>query len=218
MTNGEEIGKELESISPVVAGLPKGNAFEVPAGYFEGLPASLLARVHEENPSLGGLPKGNVLEAPGKEYFDGLPAVILQRIREEEGELSNGATVIELGRRRRIFSYAAAAVVLGALIVASLTLFNRGTPGIESPGQASKKSSLPQPLDSIGMSDIELITYLDITIDAPAVEAEWSDKGLALLDINDKSLREYLHEIPVEEIEEYIEEYPDPRHVGKHIN
>lgn len=78
---------ELKEISPVVAQIGFGNPYQVPAGYFEGLPELILARVKgadgdEVSPVLPGQ-KINPYEVP-QGYFENFAAKMLQRIKAEE--------------------------------------------------------------------------------------------------------------------------------------
>ena len=80
-----EILNELMEISPALAGLERVNPYTVPVGYFEGLGASILTLVKEdEEPSLlQGLATKNPMQAP-EGYFDNLAGSILDKIKAKQ--------------------------------------------------------------------------------------------------------------------------------------
>lgn len=72
MNRSSDILKELEEISPVLAAAGRGNAFTVPAGYFDTVAATVLASVKNEPEAAGETPDG---------YFDSLSTNILSKIK-----------------------------------------------------------------------------------------------------------------------------------------
>lgn len=92
MKSGADILNELESISPLMAGMTKTNVYAVPAGYFEDLADTLLfASKAEESRVLVAVKEENNNSVP-EGYFDTLADTILSKIREQEknssGEIS----------------------------------------------------------------------------------------------------------------------------------
>lgn len=86
MNNRNTILNELKEISPVVAEIGTRLPYEVPAGYFEGLAAQVLARVKDEEVSaLLPQQKDNPYEVP-QGYFDGFAANMLKRVKALEAE------------------------------------------------------------------------------------------------------------------------------------
>lgn len=78
MNRKEEIRKELEGISPFVAGLDLQPAFKVPKGYFGELPDMVLESVS---------PLAEIKAQPftvPKNYFQSLPDLVLDQIKAEE--------------------------------------------------------------------------------------------------------------------------------------
>jgi hypothetical protein len=94
MARNEEIGKELEAISRVVAGLPAGLPYTVPSSYFQHFPEQMLDLIRNseeklEEPSSSLLPsaKKNPFETPSG-YFDGLAEKMLAHVLNAEAENS----------------------------------------------------------------------------------------------------------------------------------
>lgn len=82
MNNAQEILKELQMLSPLLAGIPKTNVFQVPAGYFDGFPEEMLTRVSGENILLPQAKSNIVPMSVPEGYFDSLSQNILMKIRE----------------------------------------------------------------------------------------------------------------------------------------
>jgi hypothetical protein len=85
MENRNTILNELKEISPVVAQVGFQLPYEVPAGYFEGLAAQVLARVREEVSPVLPAKKDNPYEVP-QGYFESFASNILKRIKADEAE------------------------------------------------------------------------------------------------------------------------------------
>lgn len=87
-----DILNELNTLSPVVAGIVNVNIFSVPEGYFENLSAQILYLVKQDEPILtehGVSP----LQAP-LGYFDSLADNILNRIKKQEIEMHDEVSLI----------------------------------------------------------------------------------------------------------------------------
>jgi hypothetical protein len=93
MKNVSEIVNELGAISPLLAGIPRGEApYTLPAGYFETFADQLMIRIKtiqdpgaiEElkslSPLLGRLDKKFFFDVPAQ-YFEGFPADMMARLR-----------------------------------------------------------------------------------------------------------------------------------------
>ncbi|MCF6401379.1 hypothetical protein L3C95_00750 [Chitinophaga filiformis] len=88
-----EVQEELDTLSPLLAAMPKSFPLSVPPDYFEQLSQQVLRNIAEqqaqpdaeEAPSiLAGMPKVFPMSAPAG-YFDQLDAVIMARIAATEG-------------------------------------------------------------------------------------------------------------------------------------
>ena len=86
MDNRITILNELKEISPLLASIGCELPYAVPAGYFEGLAASILLKINTENRentengSLGHLSKIPVYEVPAG-YFEGLAGAVMNRVK-----------------------------------------------------------------------------------------------------------------------------------------
>jgi hypothetical protein len=89
-----EVQEELETLSPLLAGLPKSFPLSVPPDYFEQLSQQLFQHIDTEQQAqpdteevssfLAGMPKVFPMSPPAG-YFDQLDAVIMARIAATEG-------------------------------------------------------------------------------------------------------------------------------------
>ncbi|PSL22800.1 hypothetical protein [Chitinophaga ginsengisoli] len=88
-----EVQEELETLSPLLAGVPKSLPLSVPPGYFEQLSQQILQNITAAQQTLpdeatssflADMPKVFPMSAPAG-YFDQLSAVVMARIAETEG-------------------------------------------------------------------------------------------------------------------------------------
>ena len=79
MNQKEEIRKELESISPYLAGLELRLAFKVPKGYFDDLPDTILESVSP----LADLKAKKTFKVPAN-YFESLPDLVLSKVAPQQ--------------------------------------------------------------------------------------------------------------------------------------
>jgi hypothetical protein len=123
-------------------------SLSVPEGYFESLSDRILSKIKDEDarqeiktisPMLHYLREENVFSVPAN-YFEGLSDHIFNRINQKDTK------VISLKKVRRIWQYAAAAVVTVAIFIGSLFIFNNNS--TTSPEMVAT-SALP---DNVGMS------------------------------------------------------------------
>lgn len=93
MENRKHIEQELQEIGVNIAHIPLLNPYRVPAGYFDGLAATVLAEVNKEGFVAGdAAPTYQVPQG----YFEGLAANILGRIKTGENLSEAGAELQEL--------------------------------------------------------------------------------------------------------------------------
>ncbi|HMG81760.1 MAG TPA: hypothetical protein VK559_01875 [Ferruginibacter sp.] len=90
--SSNDILKELQELSPLLAGMEKVNVFTVPDGYFNDIPAAVLFALGKENnlPAFSGQSTFNVPAG----YFESLAGNILAKIKE--GELTVADELREL--------------------------------------------------------------------------------------------------------------------------
>lgn len=94
MRTGTEILFELNSLSPLLASIPRTNVYAVPEAYFEGLAEHLLERVQE--PDADQLPVSAIPYQVPQGYFEGLAGQILNKVKALEPEA--GETLPGFGR------------------------------------------------------------------------------------------------------------------------
>ena len=253
--------EELRAISPAVANLDSRNVFEVPEGYFDTLPASILlkiknletesaqgdpapgfldqvsksnpfsvkdgyfdslageilskirqsnstnpidAEISELSPLLADLRKKQVFEVP-MGYFDGLEGDIIQKLNPEKR-----GKVISLGAGKRSFlNYAAAASVIGIIGIGALMMFRNGN-NSNSNSANSSTAVLNQSINGVmpQVSDEALANFLDNTVgnDVPDLDNQTDDNSLALLNLDDNSVRDMLKEASDNDIKDYLDE------------
>ncbi len=85
MKISNDILKELQSISPVLASLERTNPFNVPAGYFDDLAEKIAAYTLLNNESPINFGKHETLRVP-EGYFDSLSDQILAKIKNRSEE------------------------------------------------------------------------------------------------------------------------------------
>ncbi len=84
MENRVDILNEIQTLSPLIAGLDKVNVFTVPQGYFNSIAATVLACINEaENNLSSSIGKENSYQVPDT-YFDTLASSIIDKIKLQE--------------------------------------------------------------------------------------------------------------------------------------
>ena len=189
INQAESVQEELKILSPAIAAISKENIFEVPQGYFNALPISVLNKinqaesVHEElkalSPAIAAIGKENIFEVP-QDYFKTLQQNILQTIQP-------AAKVIYMQRRSSLLKYAAAAMLTGAL---ALGVYKYSDKAVVSTQIAVVENVKPA---------------ATITLD-PSIE-----KGKSM---DDKQFSESLNTLSEEEITQYLEKNGDEADVA----
>jgi hypothetical protein len=104
MNNSTEIQNELQSLSPLLAGMDKVNVFTVPEGYFESISPTVFACITEGENNLSSVEKNTVGLPDG--YFDSLAGSVLDKIKTLENpaeELKSISTVLASASKENIF-------------------------------------------------------------------------------------------------------------------
>lgn len=208
MTNRSEILNELLELSPELARLNPQNPYKVPSGYFEGLTAAVMTRVKAEgasaseelellSPLLNKLDKKAPFTVPDS-YFGELTANTLNKLGKKEP-----AKIISASFTKRIFRYAAAAVVIG-LIAAGTWLFVK-QPSINTDTAQKENSTVEnnilQKIQDI--SDSEMNNYIEGSSNN-FFAFENTNPGA---DIKDDDVALMLANVPDEELQQYIEQH-----------
>lgn len=221
-----DITRELEGISPAVANLDPAMPYTVPVGYFEQLPAKILALVSETaaagetrelSPLLASLKDKPTFSLP-EGYFEQQLAAVQTRLQPsgggDETEDTAPARVISLQRRLNWPRMAVAATVTVLLAVA--TWYFTGSPGQQTstPIDLAATANGTEP-DSIAVSYDALAGFLEETAALPGndlLEEDSLTRGsqeLAILDLSADRVSQMLEELPDQALESYVTENPD---------
>lgn len=244
MNKSKPILEELDSISPQLAMLHGQVPYNVPEGYFESFPVSMLYIINnklsqDENvsdqrvPGLLEMPKAMPFSVPDQ-YFDKLAGNLIDKIREkgenpseelnsispflaglvktnpftlpenyfenlqpnpEVKPKSEPAKVFVLGTWKR---FAAAAIFAGIIFTTVVFYLNNTSAGANNNTVVSVSDKALEDFLTIG--DPEMLTE-------PLAEDE--NITMALLDINENTIREVLLTVDDNAIREYMNENPD---------
>ena len=176
--------EEWETLSPVLAAIPKKMPFTVPENYFQTLDlpdftepvAPLLAEISRSMPY--GVPAG---------YFENLDRNVRNRIRKP------GAPVVSM--TSRIVRYAAAAVVAGLVVTGGIFYFNGN--GALDPTRQSE-AWVAQKLEKVSNSELE--TFINT--------ADVNPNGRDLAGQSSREVRNLLSDVSTSELEAFLNEVP----------
>lgn len=178
---------ELAELSPVLSDLfrNKKMQFAVPEGYFA-------EAAESESTLLASISKESLYEVPAG-YFENFPVQMLEKVSKKKA-----AKVITGSFGRSWVKYAAAAVVLGALITSALLIFNPGKTNTEIAGNSGSATEVQKKLQET--SDDALFSYLDdqnlsYVDPATATDDEELDQEAVktlLADVSDAAIEAYL--------------------------
>lgn len=192
--------EELKTLSPLLAGIEKKTPFTVPSGYFDETPANFKAGIQAMDfvvaeleilpPVLAAAKSKNVFEVP-ENYFNELPGEVMKKIKP-------AAPVIKMNFRRKFIQYAAAAAVVGILVLSVWLYNNKDTDGT----QANLASfNLNASLKKI--SDAEISNYVESNLTVPL-----PDPGtVAGNDLDPQDMKALLADISDADLEQYLEKY-----------
>lgn len=161
MRKGKDIVDELKEVAPSLDIPGDPPAYEVPSGYFEAFPASLMAAIHasenkegvaeelaELSPLLASLSKQTPFTTPDG-YFEGLSREVIIRRNE-----SQPGRIVTMGRRVKLFKRClAAAAIAGAISIGAVML-----------SKSYNENSLDRQMAQI--SDQEIVDFLQSNTDA----------------------------------------------------
>lgn len=214
MTRRNEITKELLEISPELARLTATNPYRVPAGYFDTLAEKIIQRIKSGerlsapnevsaqdeiallSPLLNGLKKTTPYSLP-EGYFEQLTPKIPATPEREGGKVISMSV-------KRVFKYAAAAVVAGLITIAGW-MYVTG-PAVKTERVAFNNDSAVEKValeeQIMNISDGEIEVFLQgsseqtmAIVAAPSSEIQDEDIRLMLGDISDNELEKYLEQL-----------------------
>jgi len=182
-----------------LSSLPKKNPYEIPAGYFEGLESRVMNRIREHadyqtseeeieslSPLLSSLSKKPVFSVP-ENYFENLA---IDPFKQEAKIVTISVT------RTRWFRMAAAAVVAGVILTASLFVFKKEKidPVKNPQGWVAKN------LKKVDKDDLE--AFVEIAGSEAEKESAKTDSKSAEI----KEVKELMNEVSEKEINAFITE------------
>ena len=188
--------EEIQILSPLLSSISRSMPYELPAGYFDNLETTITVlnnsqahsvadELNELSSLLGGLKKEMPYEVPKGyfEQFETLPAI------------QPKAKVVSLANRK-IFRYAAAAVITAVIAVSGFLISNRNANPEKVLARIEKNAN--KVIEKT--SDKELIDFLETTS---------SEQDLAIND-NKEELNDILKDVPATELEQFLNEIAEP--------
>ncbi|HRP54692.1 hypothetical protein [Agriterribacter sp.] len=227
MKRNSDIEKELREISPAISGIKNNTVFEVPPGYFEGLPERLLRLVKEHtantdlmpgeeikalSPLIASLKNKPVFNVPAG-YFDALPQTLTEKVAGVKKEAPVFRINSGFKNRKPVWlKYAAAAVVTG--VIATSVLFFRNTTTDEHSNPAmlftENDSQKPVIMELPQVSDADLASYLSAVPETLELileedtDTEFAD--FVFFKMDDSNLGDMLKDVPYEALLNYEED------------
>jgi len=198
--NAANAAEELGYLSPTFGNIPKQTPYTVPAGYFDSLAETALQSVRESSdyqtakeeietlsPLLSGLKKQVPYSVP-QGYFESIA----------EKPAKPVVKVVAI-THRTWFKYAAAAVVVGVIIMTGLLIFGNKT-ATNDKALAKFEKKLNKEIQK--MSDSELKDFMEYT------DAGLNGEEKVSANPSDE-IKELLKDLPESELKEFLEETSD---------
>ena len=180
--------EELETVSPLLAAIPKKMPFTVPENYFQSLGADL-PRIPEteELPDVLRQASRQLPYSVPEGYFNSLAGTLLQKVKKPAGR------VVSFGSR--IVRYAAAAAIIGLVVLGGIFYFN-GSSGLD-PARSSGEW-VAEKLEKV--SNQELDQFIK-TADVDPNGGELAGKSA-------REVRNLLSDVTTSELEAFLNEHP----------
>jgi len=220
LLNQEKLPGTIENPIPIFP--PKSSVslpFSVPEGYFDQLSGNILSKIRDNenesaaaeimriSPLLAEIDRGTPFSLPTG-YFENLDIKTMVAVPEQK----ETARIVVMSSHKRWMNYAAAAVIT-AIIGGALYFYSTitGTQNLPSEGVVAQ-AEIPVK-DSLQLSQDAISSFLaqtEVLDDNEELDLEMftRQKDLAILDINETTIQNFLQEIPDAVIEDYITENP----------
>lgn len=180
--------EELETISPVLAAIPKKMPFSVPENYFQSLSGDLPPiQEKEELPVMLRQASRQLPYSVPEGYFNALAGALLKKVQQPAGH------VVSFGSR--ILRYAAAAAIIGLVVLGGIFYFN-GNGGLD-PAQSSGEW-VARKLEKVSNQE------LDQFIRTADVEPNGGD----LAGNSAREVRNLLNDVTTSELDAFLAEVP----------
>lgn len=213
--------EELAYLSPALNKISREMPYTLPKGYFEGLEETLMQSVRESNdyqtakeeletlsPLLSGLKKQMPFSVP-QGYFETLPTVPSlsfgearlgsQGLHEASTKTNKPETKVVLLTSRKLFRYAAAAMITGVIALAGFMYFNfrNHVDPLEQPYAWVKKS-----IKKVDKEDIDAFVKL--------ADEELTNQAVAASNpVKPEEIKELMKDVSDKEIQDFLDETPD---------
>lgn len=199
------LAQNSEPVSPVLDLTGKEMPYAVPAGYFENLEETLLVKVRQHpdylspqeeleeiSPLLSGLKKEMPYEVPAG-YFENLATG--KQVESPVVNMAPAKTVSFV--RHKWVRFAAAAVVIGVLVMGGLKIFN---PGGNVDINKNPDEWVAKKVKNVSAEQLdEFVSLVEAT---PKKDA----KTLAATDVKNIDVKEMVKDIPAEDIDQFLDE------------
>jgi len=200
----KDASEEIKILSPLLAGIKRQNPYSVPVGYFNSLEQKMAESIQQHpdyqtaeeelsalSPLLDGLNKKTPYFIP-KDYFENLDTEISKNVTKK-----TGAKIVSL-TSRRLYRYAAAAVITGIILLGGVLYFNKQNK-LNNPVEAGKAwANVEKQVEKISDKELKDFVQLTNTNDLTTQESTVNksiaseDVNNLLKDISDKELQEFL--------------------------
>jgi hypothetical protein len=193
--NSSSSKDELNYLSPLLSNISKVTPYSVPAGFFQSLSEGVLNRIHQQedhqtseaeirslSPLLSSLKNKNPYSVPAG-YFETI---------ETKGEKKE-AKVVSI-TRRRWYRLAAAAVVIGIVVISGLLIVKQGQVNpVDNPHAWIEKNV--KKVDKAKIDELVSLTTNGDMNDKSNSENEAAQKA---------EIKELMKDVPEKEIEEFL--------------
>ena len=193
---------ELKALSPLLSSIDKKTPFTAPEGYFTELADNLVSGVKAvdfvkeelEAPILKDLQHRQVYTVPAG-YFESFPSLLMQKI-----QAGKTAQVVKMWPLRRVLQYAAAAAIVG-MVLLGVVFFN-------AQQQPDSMLGAALPADSIAtqhiskLPDEAIIEYVE---HEGMLMADNTLMVTSAAEIDEEDMREMLNDISIDELNHYVE-------------
>jgi hypothetical protein len=200
----KDASDEIKALSPLLAGIKRQNPYSVPPEYFNSLEQKMVESIQQNpdyqtadeelnalSPLLDGLNKKTPYFVPDS-YFENLHTEIIKNVTKK-----TGAKIVSL-TSRRLYRYAAAAVIAGIILLGGVFYLNQQN-NKNNPVEAAKAwANVEKQVEKISDKElkdfVQLVNTNDLTTQEGTVNKSIASEDVnnLLKDISDKELQEFL--------------------------
>jgi hypothetical protein len=196
--DNQSVDEELSTLSPLLRGVDRKLPYTIPDNYFSQMSSELLAGTSAVNddalsPMMEALKHQNVYSVP-QGYFESLPAKLLKQVSGGQA-----ARVVKGNFGRKLFQYAAAAVIAGVLFTVGFFTLNNGD------GESQIVSAKNLQEKAAQTSDEDILTYLS-NQPAPLADVQLMASGA---EIKEDAILDMLADVSDEELQHYVQTQSD---------